>query len=291
MKVTIIANPAAGGGRAYKSIAGYVRRWPHPEWEVELLATSTPDHAGLLAQELMRRPPDLLAVSGGDGTFNEVASSIPHSPFPVAILPAGTANVLAREIGIPLDPLRALRIALKRTVRRVDLGQIGSGSGRRFVFVAGIGFDAHIVSIVRPHIKKRLGMAAYALATLRGLDSYTFPEFRVVTDGESLTATSCIVCNAKSYGGGLVFCPDADMTDGLLDILVLQGRRRFGLACFLFLAWCGKAATSTWIHRLRARSLKIIGPAGIMVQTDGELAGCLPVDIGLDEWAFPLVVP
>jgi diacylglycerol kinase (ATP) len=291
MKLSIIANPAAGAGRAYKSLERYVRKWPHSEWEVELLTSNAPDHAGLLARELIRCPPDLLAVSGGDGTLNEVANCIPHPPFPVAILPAGTANVLARELGLPLDPIRALHAAMKRTIRRVDLGQLHSGSERRFLFVAGIGFDAYIVSRVHQRIKRKLGMAAYALEAIRCLRNYTFPEFQVATSSGRLSATSCIVCNAKSYGGGLQFCPDADMTDGLLDIVVLQERHRLGLACFLLRAWFGNTAAHPWIHRLRAKSLKIAGPTEVMVQTDGELAGCLPISISLTEQVFPLVVP
>jgi diacylglycerol kinase (ATP) len=291
MKLSIIANPVAGRGHAYKSIQRYVRQWPHPEWEVELLTSSTRDHAGLLARGLIGGPLDLLVVCGGDGTINEVASCIPHSPIPIAIVPAGTANVLARELGLPLDPIRALRIALKRAIRRVDLGGLKNGAKRRFLFVAGIGYDAYVVSKVPPHLKKKLGKAAFVIAAVNCLRSYTFPEFQVVTDNRTLNATSCMVCNAKSYGGGLVFCPNADMADGLLDILVVQGRRRLDLAYFLIQAWCGKAATPTWIHRMRARSLKIEGPTGVLVQTDGELAGQLPLDIGITDRIFPLVIP
>ena len=93
----------------------------------------TPDRS---PRELLGAPPDLLALRGGDGTVNEIASSVPAPPFPVAIIPAGTANVLARELGIPLNPVRAVQIALKRTVRKLDLGRLGAGM-RRFLFVAG----------------------------------------------------------------------------------------------------------------------------------------------------------
>jgi YegS/Rv2252/BmrU family lipid kinase len=291
MKLAIIANPIAGGGRSYKLVRRYVSRWAHPGWEVEILTTRDRDHTGKLARELLRNPPDLLAVCGGDGTVNEVASHIPYPPFPIALLPSGTANVVARELGLPLDPLRAMQIALRRSVRRVDLGELCSGSGRRFLFVAGIGFDAYVVSKVQSGLKARLGMAAYAVAILHCLQSYSFPEFRVVVGDQTFTATSCLACNARSYGGGLLFCPNADMRDGLLDILVLEGQHRLGLARFLLQAWCGKPRTYDWVHRLQARSLKIEGPAGVLVQADGEPAGCLPLDIRLDDAAFPLVVP
>ena len=291
MKLSIIANPIAGGGRAYKSIQRCVSQWAYPGWQVEILTTRDRDHAGSLAQELLGRPPDLLAVCGGDGTINEIASRIPQPPFPIALLPAGTANVVARELGLPLDPVQALQIALKRAVRRVDLGELGPGSRRRFLFVAGIGFDAYVASGVQPALKARLGMAAYAVAIVNCLRSYSFPEFQVVAGSRSFTATSCLACNAKSYGGGLLFCPGADMSNGLLDILVLEGKHRLALARFLFLAWCGKPQSGAWIHRLQARALKIEGPAEVLVEADGELVGRLPADISLSASVFPLVVP
>jgi diacylglycerol kinase (ATP) len=291
MKLSIIANPVAGGGRACKSIQRYVSRWTHADWQVEILTTCRRDHAGLLARELLRHPPDLLAVCGGDGTINEIASQAPRLPFPMAILPAGTANVLARELGLPLNPLLALQIALKRKIRKVDLGELFTGSSRRFLFVAGIGFDAYVASSVQPALKARLGMAAYAIAIVRCLRSYSFPEFQVVVGNRSFTATSCLVCNAKSYGGGLLFCPGAEMTDGLLDVLVLEGNRRLGLARFLFRAWCRKPESGDWIHRLRTKTLRIEGPGEVLVQADGELAGSLPADISLAASSFPLVVP
>lgn len=291
MKLAIIVNPIAGGGRSFKSIQRYIRQWPHSQWEVEVLATRTDYRAGLLARDMLKDPPDLLAVCGGDGTINEVASQIPRPPFPVAVVPAGTANVLARELALPLDPIRALRIGLNGQVRRVDVGELDGGSDRRFLFAAGIGFDAYVVSKVRPKLKKKLGKAAFVIAAIHCLRSYSFPEFRVAAGKRIFPATSCLVCNAKSYGGGMVFCPNADMADGVLDILILQEKRRIELARFLLQALCRRAGTRSWVHRIRAKELKIDGPPEIMIQTDGELAGHLPLEIGVSALAFPLVVP
>ncbi len=206
MNLSIIANPIAGRGRAYKSLQRYVRQWPHPDWQFELLTTRGPNHAGILARELLAHPPDLLAVCGGDGTMNEIATAVPEPPFPVALLPAGTANVLARELGLPLNPVRALKIALKGNARSIDLGMLGPGLRRRFLFVAGIGFDAYVVSQVRPALKSKLGIVAYAIAILECLQKYSFPSSRL-EGHRTFMATSCLACNSKRYGGGLLFCP------------------------------------------------------------------------------------
>jgi len=291
MKCVIIANPRAGGGGAFRKICHYVRRWKHPDWEMEILETTRPKQAGELILDLIENPPDLLAVCGGDGTLNEIASALPRPAFPVAILPSGTANVVAKELKLPLNPARALDVALKRTVRKVDLGELGSGRNRRFVFVAGIGFDAYVAASVRPALKNILGVGAYVLAGLRCLHSYPFSEFQVFVDNQKFSATSCIVANARRYGGGMIFCPKADMQDGLLDILILNQRNRARMAHFFFRAWLGRTESPPWIHRLQARSVSLSGPENIMVQVDGESAGTLPVDISLLPSAFPLCVP
>lgn len=291
MKVFIIANPVAGGGRAYRRIRRYVEKRRSAGLDIEILTTRSRGHAGVLAADLIAESPDLLAVCGGDGTVHEVATAVPSPPFPVAVLPAGTANVIARELRLPLDPVEALQVALRRTVKRVDLGVLGPGAGRCFLFAAGVGFDAYTASRVPSALKARFGMAAYFPVILACLRSYAFPEFQVQLGGRTFTATSCVVSNTRSYGGGLLLSPDADMSDGVLDVLVLEGRRRLELARFLLLAWCGKAEKRGWVHRLRSARLKMDGPADIPVQADGEQAGGLPLDIRLMPAAYPLVVP
>jgi YegS/Rv2252/BmrU family lipid kinase len=291
MKVVIIVNPKAGSGRAYGAIRRCVSRWKYREWEVEILETRGRNHAGRMALKLAGDPPDLLAVCGGDGTLNEVATSLPTPPFPVAVLPAGTANVVAREIKLPLNPVQALDIGLRRSVRRVDLGELGTGARRRFLFVAGIGFDAWVAANVKPAWKEKLGMGAYALEILRGLKNYPFNEFQVVAGGQAFRATSCLLANARSYGGGLLFCPQADMRDGLLDVLVIQGKNRLRIARFLFRALLRLPEQNDWTRRFRAEKVTVDGPADIPVQVDGESAGNLPVEVSLLPSAFPLVVP
>jgi len=289
LRIAIIANPVSGGGRAFRRLNRLLRAWPHSDWDVELHTTRCPGHAGALARELQKQPPDLLAVCGGDGTLSDVASNVPEPSFPVALLPGGTANVLAHEFDIPLDPVRAMEIALRRTVRRVDLGILEGRDHRRFLLMAGVGLDAYVVSKIRPG-KRKLGIAAYYAATLRALATYSFPEFRVILPGEVMTASSCIIANAAGYGGGLVLTPDADMSDGMLDLLILQGKPRISHLRVLSAAWLGKPIDDSSSRR-RIAALRIEGKRGIWIQADGELTGTLPVDVSLAHAGFPLVVP
>lgn len=291
MKCVIIANPRAGSGKAYEKICRHIRQWNRTEWEIEVVPTTRGGQAGELALGMSSDPPDLLAVCGGDGTLNEIATALPRPPFPVAVLPCGTANVVAKELKLPLNPVRALDVALRRSSAMVDLGELGPGSRRRFVFVAGIGFDAYVAASVRSAEKDVLGVGAYVLAGLRSLHSYPFREFKVIVDNREFTATGCIVANAKRYGGGMVFCPKADMRDGLLDILIVNQRNKFRIARFFFSAWLGKAESHSWTQRLQSKSVSLSGSGDIQIQADGEIAGTLPVDIRILPSSFPLVIP
>ena len=290
MRLAIIVNRAAGGGRSYKKLEQYLKNWPHHDWSVEVHSTYAPGHAGEIAKELLANPPDLLAICGGDGTVNEVASRVPNPPFPIALLPAGTANVLARELGLPMDPVSALKIAFERVVRRVDLGILRARTEHYFLLMAGIGFDAYIVSKVNLRFKQKMGIAAYYGATLRHVLTYSFPAFELATESQTVRATSCLIANAQSYGGGLVLTPGADMSDGVLDILVLSDKPKIDYLRFIVAAWRGHPEKYPWALHLKARTARISGPRGIWAHVDGELVGTLPLEVGVVPASFPLVV-
>ncbi len=291
MKLTIIANPVAGRGRPFRKIKRYLRQWPHRDWEVKLIPTRGPGHAGVIAGDMLVEPPDLLAVCGGDGTMKEVVTSLPDPPFPTALLPAGTANVLAREFDIPLDPVLALDVALKGAVQRVDLGSLRGRTDHHFLLMTGIGFDAYVAASVRPAWKKRLGIAAYYLAVLHRLMIYRFDEFQVVTKEVSLSSTSCVISNAKGYGGQLRLTPQADMTDGLLDVLAVGRASKLDYVRFVLMSRFGRQQDYPFLRRMRAPSVSVEGPRGIWVQADGEPVGTLPIGVTVVPGRFPIVVP
>ena len=290
MKAVIIVNPVSGRKRPLQALEILLSQQPFPDWEVELIPTTGPGNAGAIARELCLRPPDLLAVCGGDGTMNEVVSAVPRPPCPVALLPAGTANVLARELKLPEDLKEALAIAFERRVRMVDLGELKSQSPRRFLLMAGIGFDAHVVAATNTRSKRKWGIVAYYFSTARSVLTYPFPEFQIAGGGESISAVTCIAANAAKYGGGLALTPGANMTDGLLDILAIQSGSRIGLLRFLLSTRLGKPRPYPFLRRFRSASLAVDGPEGVQVQVDGELSGSIPAEITLSPGSFPLAV-
>ncbi len=291
MRILIIANPRSGRGRAFRRVQEYVRNWPHSSWDVDLIATRAPGHAAEIARTLMARPPDILAVCGGDGTVNEVLNGMSEPGSPVAVLPGGTANVLARAIGIPLDPLEALRVALRGSCLQVDSCLLRGTQDRRFLLMAGAGFDAYVVSRTSSTLKDRVGIAAFYQSTLQCLVTYDFPEFLLEAEDLSIRTTTCVVANSRGYGGGLVLTPSADMTDGLLDIVAVQGRSRVKLALFALTALQGKPRGYPWVRYTRARSVQIEGPSRVMVQVDGEQVGTLPAAVQIVPHSFHLAVP
>lgn len=291
MKLVIIANPVSGRGRPYRKLQQLIGRWPYGDWQVEVVPTQGPEHAAAIARELRAAGPDMLAVCGGDGTLSEVATGLPDPPFPVLVLPGGTANVMARELGLPLDPVAALAAGLCGTVRRVDMGILTGRRSSRFLLFVGAGFDAFVAARVRPSVKAHLGIAAYYLETMRALAAYRFPEFEVAVGDEIFRVSSCLVAGASRYGGGLVLTPEADMSDGLLDLLAIRTRSRRDYFRLLLRARLGRAPSFPWIERRRIRAAEMRGGRDVPVQADGEIAGTLPVTIALSPAAFPLVVP
>jgi len=291
MKLAIIVNPRAGRGRAWRKLRRHLKKWSRQNWEVEVHLTSCSGHAGVIAQDLLENPPDLLVVCGGDGTLNEIVTLAPDPPFPIGLIPAGTANVLARELGLPLDPVQALDVSLTGTVRRVDLGILTGRSAYRFLLMAGIGFDARVIWKSSQRLKNMFGVLAYYQSAIQSLLTYSFPVFQVETEGEHFSTAACIVANARGYGGGLVLTPEADISDGMLDIVALEGGTRLEYAKFVFSAWRGRPGTYPWVKRARTKAVRAEGPRGIWAQVDGELAGTLPLEIGVVPASFPLMVP
>jgi diacylglycerol kinase family enzyme len=209
----------------------------------------------------------------------------------VAILPAGTANVLAREFGISHVPMRALEQALRGKPIRIDSVRLSGRSNRRFLLMAGVGFDADVVARTSLLWKARIGMAAYVISVLSELLRYPFHEFRVITENGSYSATSCIISNSRFYGSGMVFSPNANPRDGELDLVLLEGNNRLAYLSFLISAQLRRPRDGPQVKRCRARAIRIEGPRGIWVQADGELVGTLPVEMAILPSSFPLVLP
>jgi YegS/Rv2252/BmrU family lipid kinase len=281
-----ICNPYAG--RALTGPEEVESRLAPLGYAVEFKRTEYRLHALELAQKAVADNADLVIAAGGDGTINEVASGLALSHVPLAILPCGTANVLAKEIRLPhrirdcvelIPQLKPVRIAL------------GNGGIRSFVLMAGIGIDAEIIYDLRAAMKRTFGVGGFWLEALRHWTSYRFSPFTVNVDGENYRATFAIVGRAAWYAGGVRITPRADLTGNSFDVCLFQGRSRLD-----YLRYLSGVLTGTHPHfhdvvYKQGSRIEMTAEVLIRVQMDGEAAGVLPMTFEIVPDALTLLVP
>jgi YegS/Rv2252/BmrU family lipid kinase len=229
--------------------------WLDPLW----LETSASEAGQLLVEEAMRAGVDVVVASGGDGTVTACVAGLAGSGVPLGVLPAGTGNLLARNLGLPLSLGDALAVALTGTDRRLD---VGLANGRPFAVMAGIGFDAEMLNDASEQMKKRVGWVAYVLSALR---HFRERPMRLVVRTDSTSPQRCwasglIIGNIGSLPGRIPLLPDAAPDDGLLDVALLTARG--------WLGWLRLAADL--LLRRRTRRLRNLTCRELLVDLDDE---------------------
>jgi YegS/Rv2252/BmrU family lipid kinase len=270
VSTVIIINPISGGAspreaRARAQLAlAVVDTHGDP---VEVLMTEAVGHARELAKAAVRRGARLVLAWGGDGTINEVVSALAFDDVPLGIVPAGSGNGLARELGVHSRPERAIADALQAVPRAMDLGEI---DGRLFANVAGIGFDAHIAS--RFATATRRGFVGYAGITVRALRSYAPQHYRISIDGVETSHRAILVtiANSAQFGNNARIAPGARVDDGELDLVVVEERSRIATICQVPRLFNGTAnrIRGCTIRRIRAVTIESEQPMAYHV--DGE---------------------
>ena len=210
-RVTVVFNPTAGGRRRAR-LDETLSLLRASGCEVDLQATAARGDAETIARGFGGPLPaaGLLVIAGGDGTINEAVNGLLSAggdgASSMALVPLGTANVLANEIGLATAPAAVARtIAGGASVR----AHVGVANGRCFTAMAGAGFDAHVVANVSLRLKRVFGKGAYVVESLRQLWRFPFPRYRVTVDGQGYDAASVVVAKGHFYGGRYVCAPDA----------------------------------------------------------------------------------
>ncbi len=289
--IVIISNPAARSSsvKKVKMAMEYLRQ---KGYEVELLCTERVGHGRELARSALEKKPYRIIAAGGDGTINEVINGMAGSSVPLAILPLGTTNVLAKELNIPVDIGSALKAALSGTARSISLGRVELPDNsvkqpRYFCLMAGIGFDAHAVYTVKPGIKKISGEGAYILSGITNLIHYAARELIFALDGKEYAGYAAIIGKASRYGGNFKVTPDADIHDPSLYICIFRGRRRTDLLRYVCGIVTGSHLSFDDIVYIRASCISVLGEGHM--QVDGDYLGTTPATITVANEALTLV--
>lgn len=294
-KAILIFNPKTGryASRRLPGIEEICSQLRSVGLEIELVATTGPGDATRIAAEAGRKGVSDLIVSGGDGTINEALQGLVGTRATLGILPRGTANVLACELGLPLDYNHAVGVIARGKKRRVHVGcaiDQTSGSKRYFLLMAGIGLDATVVGRVHPGLKKRFGKGAFWYSGLSYLADWKPKPFVIEVDGQALTATFATIGKAASYGGNLTVTPRAQLDQPVFEICVIDSMSR--LRYLYLLSYAMRSGVPTGrrgVHFLRATRARATGEAA--VQVDGELIGNLPMTFEIAPDSIELIVP
>lgn len=303
----LIYNPASGRRRhrRFEEIEKAAAILKNAGITVEIAATTAPGTARGMAQLAVGQRRELVVVCGGDGTVNEVVNGLAGSRTPLALLPAGTANILAKELGVPWDIPHAARLIPDAVVRRIALGIAsppgvnGDGAaqhelvGRYFLCVGGAGPDGAIVNGVDEIFKKNAGILAYWAEGAKQLFRYDFPEIRVRSGGKERRATIIVVGRTAHYGGPFKITTGASLFEDSFEMLTNSATSRLQYLRCLPALWMGKLRKVRGIEAWKDTEVVCESADERMVfaQVDGEPIGPLPLAFRIVPNALSILVP
>jgi YegS/Rv2252/BmrU family lipid kinase len=286
-----IFNAHSGGGQYRRDLPLILDSLRGLGYEVEERETQGVGDATRLAREAVKQGIDIVCAIGGDGTVNETINGLAGAEVPLAIVPTGTVNVLAMELGIPLEPPDAVKLLETGTVSWIDLGLAGD---RYFGLMAGIGMDAAVVASLNPVMKKAFKEAAFAVQGLANYLTKEEPLIRVTTSERTVEGYFAVFGNSSNYGGGFGITPLADMRDGLLDVCVLKDKSFLSTIWYWTAALINAHISHPKVEYFRTEEAEIVTVEEgkeVLVQTDGEVAGRLPLTCRVVPHSLSVVVP
>jgi diacylglycerol kinase (ATP) len=299
MYCKLIVNPASGPWNIRHELPAVLNYLEHQGWSTTLHETGRSGEATALARQACEEDADAVLVVGGDGTINEVINGLAESKVALGVLPGGTANVWAKEMGLPTrSPLHLLPLvdSIKAFVpgarRRIDLGQ---ANGRYFLQWTGVGLDAEVTYAMEPRTRRqrRLGALAYLVAGVTTAANMAGTRTRIWIDDERIYRRSIlvVVSNSQLYGGRVRIATDARLDDGLLDVSIFAGTG-FGSAVRTVLGVItGLHVRDPRHSSYRARTIRIEAEKPMPVHVDGEPFSTTPLECQVVPRALTVLIP
>jgi len=286
-RAVLILNPIAGRGFSSSFLEAAREELASAGYDLAVRPTESPEHARQVASE-SQYDADLIIVGGGDGTISQVVRGLELGRIPIAILPLGTANVLAQELNIGLSPRKALQAILKGKEKKWD---VGLANGVRFVSFVGAGFDACVTSEVHRARTGNIGYEHYLWPLMKVYSSWKSPSIHVEIDGTPFPkpVSQVIVSNLKRYASFFELTPDIRPDDGLLDVCLFSrpGRMHlFRYAASMFLRLLPQLEDATF---LRGKRIELRSTDKVPYQIDGDPAGELPLVITLEKKPLKII--
>ncbi|NBR45612.1 MAG: diacylglycerol kinase family lipid kinase [Verrucomicrobia bacterium] len=279
----IILNPAAKGDQARKTIDRMGKLAP----EAKILLTENPGDGEHRAREAVAMGFQTIVAAGGDGTVNEVLNGIDPARCALGILPVGTMNVLALELGISPDLERALAVIRAGRRRQIDLGYANQ---RRFIQLAGVGLDAEVVKKTHPEAKRAWGPWSYLL-TVAQVTVAPAPHLKVKSGGQEYPGAMVLIGNGRHYGGPFRFFPKANMSDGKLDVCIFPKSGPLDLLWYLQGVLLGGPESLPEVQYLQTPALTVEAKEKVALEVDGEFGGETPVAFRLEKKGVEVIVP
>jgi YegS/Rv2252/BmrU family lipid kinase len=271
--VMVIVNPtsgvgAVGAGARARAEQAAAFALAHGS-TVEVVVTTQGGHARDLARSAARRGARMVVAWGGDGTVNEVASSLAGSDTVLAVVPAGSGNGLARELNLPLDPRLAFDAAMTGVDRRIDLGSL---DGRIFVNVAGVGLDARVAQRFAEIGRDRRGMARYVRAAVREVALFRPDDVTIEVGGGRHDVRPLIIAfaNGRQYGNGATVAPGARIDDGLLHVVVVTARSTWGILRGVPAMFAGRLDVHPGVTTYAVVEARVTSTGPVLCHVDGE---------------------
>ncbi|MBI3847468.1 MAG: diacylglycerol kinase family lipid kinase [Planctomycetes bacterium] len=288
VRTLVVVNPVSGRGRG-RTVATSVLEMLQSSGRVQAIETTRRGDAEAITRENCRSA-ERIVVIGGDGTVNEVVNGLGDCDIPIGQVPVGGANVLARELGIPLDPVRAARALCDAVPRRID---VGLHSGRRFLLMVGVGFDGDVIHRLAAGRGSRCGFRGYIKPFVSSFRSYGMQTFAIEVDGNRIAddAVQAVVANTRNYAGLASVASHATPDDGRLDVVVFRATSKLQLLRHGWRAWRGCVRESEGVTVRTGTRVAVVGNTDIPVQMDGDAAGFLPIDVRLCAGSVRILVP